>query len=144
MVVLTRTQKDLEAAADLKHVINVIMNQPDGSPITQALESLGVVDTFDMLSLCPQQIKSMSYRENKTTMAVNAATRNIVTIFIAYIAFYGISPIGKEFGSITKDDFDTYRITQYLNPTAPSTSGLQATTTYPKTRDLVADFKRGI
>ena len=79
MVVFTRKQK---AEPDLKHLINVIMNQHDGSPITQALDNLGVVDTFNMISLERQQIKTMSYDDNGTTMAVNAATRNKVTIFI--------------------------------------------------------------
>ncbi len=73
-------------------------------------------------------------------MPVNAATRNKVTIFIAYIAFQQVS----DFDLITQDDFDTYRITQYLNPTAPSTSGFPTAATTPKARDLVADFKRGI
>ena len=61
MVVLTRTQK---AMADFEHVINVIINQPDGSPLTQWLESVWVDDTLDMIGLERQQIESMSYREN--------------------------------------------------------------------------------
>ena len=75
MVVLTRTQK---ATADFKHVINVIMNQPDGSPITQALDSLGVVDTLAMIGLEKQQIESMII--NRSLLAVSSMTPGTLTV----------------------------------------------------------------
>jgi hypothetical protein len=110
------TTIEQRAMAAYKHVTSNILNQLEGSPLLTALNNAGVFDISDLISLTGQQVHSLSYDDNGTMRPVPVAPRNRVITFVAYINYrnnHG-TPIGNDYLSVTGDQYDNFRCTEYL------------------------------
>ncbi len=110
------TTIEQRSMVDYKHVTSNILNQLEGSPLLTALNNAGVFDISDLISLTGQQVHSLSYDDNGTMRPVPVAPRNRVITFVAYINYrnnHG-TPIGNDYLSVTADQYDNFRCTEYL------------------------------
>jgi hypothetical protein len=119
-----------------EHITRNVLWQEDGDPLLKALANAGIDDINGLLILDEQQIDELKYDNGGNMTLLNAGTKNLVTTFVAYVChrILNDTPIGNDYLSVMEDDFEEYRVNDYL--LAPD-----ATTT-PKSHDAVADFFR--
>ncbi len=143
---LTRTQRK-EA---LKYVLLTVMDQSEDGPVMRALADASIEIVDDLMGLVDLDIDAFSYVPTGETNRIDLvpSQRGLLRGFCAYIRYRARSstPIGDTWTSITKQEFDDFRISDFYNGTIfgqASNPGLP-TSSNPRARDPVADFKRGI
>jgi hypothetical protein len=113
---LTRTQD----TAALKYIIETVLNQPVDGPITKSLTYIGFDYVTDLPSLRDADILTMRYSADDGTLtALSLPYRGRLTAFCAFMRYRTIqsSPIGDNWTSITREEFDAFRVNPYFDGT---------------------------
>jgi hypothetical protein len=146
---LTRTQ-DMAA---LKYIVETVLNQPVDGPIMKSLANFGIGFVSDLAGLRDVDILTMTYSTDEdvgTLLALSFHLRARLTAFCALMRYREILslPIGDDWASITREEFDKFRINPVYDGTIHgmiSTSNLSVpAASSHHARDKIADFKRGI
>jgi hypothetical protein len=108
---LTRTQD----TAALKYSVERVLNQPVDGPIMKSLANLGIDFVSDLASLRDVDILTMTYSTDEdvgTLLALSLPLRGRLTAFCALMRYRVIQslPIGDNWTSITREEFDEFRI----------------------------------
>ena len=143
---LTRAQGE----AALRHVVRIVMNQPNDGPLEKSLANAMIDNVGDLGSLIETDIEDLTFvaTAGQNPISIGPGHQRILRAFIAYIRYRATQPdpIGDGWLSITQEEFDMYRIsplfngTIYGNPLSTST-GSSASSSAGTSRDPVADFK---
>eukprot|EP00977_Amphora_coffeiformis_P007477 scaffold1638_cov103-Amphora_coffeaeformis.AAC.2 len=112
-----------QSSQAFKHILEQVFGLEATSPLRVASKEEGTENLSDFLSLTADTIEQLTYTYkdgdgNDVTVPVPRSHRRIITVFFDYIRYhdYKSNPIGDEWTSITKEEFDDFRIsTEYLN-----------------------------
>jgi hypothetical protein len=147
ILVLTKTEMTAFKDADLANILNFI-NMDD-----KTFSQVKITDTT-----------------NNTTTPLPISTQILVTVFMYYIHFLGVTgttPVGTDWNNLSIDDFETFRqssafyyykgktldtvasvnLTPYLNANTSTTATINSTTTTTtakKVTDPVQEFDKGV
>jgi hypothetical protein len=114
---LTRTQRK-EA---LKYVLLTVMDQSEDGPVMRALADASTEVVDDLMGLSDIGIDNLSYVKTGETNRTNLGPtqQGLVRAFCAYMRYRAktSTPIGDTWTSITKQEFDDFRISDFYNGT---------------------------
>jgi hypothetical protein len=143
---LTRTQD----AAALRHIVVQVLNQPDDGLLMTALTQKHIDNVNDLTSLQEIDIQSLKYSAADGNLsALGAAHCGMLRAFCAFVRYRATqsSPIGDDWTSITRDDFNQFRCSRYFDGTigkaSVSNPGIPAAPSN-RARDPIPNFERGI
>ena len=151
-MVFTRPQ----ARAAFNHVLDNVLGQDDQSPLKQSLIAQGIEDIFYLCTIENDSINALVYDRSatETDVPVNKGDRSLLKVLLAYVTYVrgnGTNALsdGTEWGAITQNDFDEYRISpHYVAPgsaSSPTASNVTtAATTLADARSPADFFRRGI
>ncbi len=119
-VTMALTRAKAKEAFD--YVVNVVFQVPKEGPLYKALEESGDSDIRDMITLRACDIDSLTYDRNDTdkNIPLTRNDKNLLHIFRDYMLHrHSIgNPIGRDFWSISAEDFEDYRLSHYLTTLA--------------------------
>ena len=97
-----------------QHVLNVVLEQPDNSPLSQALKQKGVDNILDFIALRWPVINTLTYPDGTgAQVAVTRQDKNLILLFIALVIHKGCihEPMtDADWTSLTLDEFHTFRM----------------------------------
>jgi hypothetical protein len=109
------TRADAKEAFD--HVLDVVLNRPDGSYLKSSLINDGINDIFALVTLTDSIIDSLTYEDpdptkKGTIYPLKHGDKNLIRCFLHYIIHRNNInlPIGENWKHITNDDFNQFRI----------------------------------
>ena len=130
------------------HVCDIVLNRDDSSDWKKAVMAGGATDIGSLLSLTEEQTKSLTDTDNNP---LSHNDRNLSHIFAAYVTWRNLSddPINNNWRGISRDMFEHFRITEFLNMCGPAPMYAQTrrprSPYTPRTSYTPVDnFKRGI
>ena len=108
---LTRQQGQLA----LIHVLENLFHFTDANPLWKGLHEHGYLDIRDVIAMDPHSIDTLTYANADNDVDVPAPARTLLHVLKGYHAYrYAeASPIGDNWTSITAEEFDEYRVTEY-------------------------------
>jgi hypothetical protein len=134
----------------LKHVLRNVLQMADDSPLSKALSEGGFCDIHTVITMTDAEIKDLKYddKNGNEVMIDRHTIWKLLSIFIHYY-MHRMSkgnPIGNDWTAITAEDYNNFRISDYLLITRPfniATSPMMPLRGQ-RIRDPIADFKKGI
>src|SRR5687767_10007925 len=131
----------------LEHVLQIVLKQPAGSPLHQALDHNGYGEPADFMTETDKDIDELKYPKDKKLVVIAKGHAGMLKSFknyVAYLAQQGTPVI--DFTCVTKEDFDLFRTSKSFAPlpTVAVTANQPQTVRPPFVIDLVKEFKRGI
>ena len=148
---------------DLKHVVNIVMERDDNSPLWLCLLQIDIENMGDLMSLSERNIQALTYTDKEgdkeVTKPIRVGDMGILRVFNLYVIHLSKmgTPVVNDFQSISPENFNLFRIGPdlqgYLNQcgyTATTPPGMTTRTGgnnpggNARTVDPLADFKRGI
>jgi len=149
---LVTTQSGATPAPDgkvmLEHMVTVVLKQAKDGPVAKALAATALEDINNVLLLNQPSRESLTYQlADGTERTLPIGYGNLLRalkIYANYCQAKG-DPI-NDWTSITKKDFDDFRCSQVCMAATERIDALfsPATTSAPKQKDLLAEFKKGI
>ena len=146
-MVLTRA----DAKLALTYVTTTVFELPADHVLVTALAQEGIVEIGDVLSMSYDDIADLTYIDDAgDQIAVPKGDRARLRI-IKYLHQHRTAegdPI-DDWTTLTRDEYDSYRVSKDYDDTlkdaqAPGTPRSSSSVTSPRTRDPIAEFKKGI
>jgi hypothetical protein len=147
---LTRAQGETA----LKYVVGTLMNQPLDGSLMLSLTDSSIDDVSFLVNLLDTDISNLAFTPaDGTRTNLGPGHKGFVRAFCAYIRHRATqpTPIGDNWSSITREEFDLFRTSPLLfdgtifGSTSISNRGLPAyAAPLARAHDPVADFKRSI
>ena len=114
-----------ESIAALTHILNDVFERGDGTPLSEAMEQHGITEMLDLISLCQEDIDSLTYLDPEDTdnlVKLSIGDKNVIRTFLAYVNHRADNgdPIGDTWTSITHDMFAEYRNGNRTTAPAPT------------------------
>lgn len=101
------------AKAAFNHILDVIFECGNGTPLKTALKGVGITDIYGLITITPQMIHGLTYEDPHHTgrvISVPRGSKNLILIFCDYIAHCHNTgnPIDDNWTSITQEQFDIF------------------------------------
>jgi hypothetical protein len=136
------------------HVLTVVFDKRIDGLLMAALEENKCDDIIAMLSLNNEQIEELTYDVSGKATHLGLRDKNLLRQFRCFYTQreLGDDPIGYDFESITRDEFDKYRISPDRLATldhesvsrSPSSASPSSSSRPTAPRDPLSDWQRGI
>ena len=111
-----------QAKDAFNHILDVIFEQGDGTPLKSALLEIGISDILGLISIDNDTINRLTYadpKDHSNRICVKKGVKSLVSIFQCYVLHCSTkgTPI-KDWLQVTQEDFDEFRV----NPTYVATA----------------------
>ena len=138
---LTRNQKKQA----LTHILDVVFDLDNNSPVHKALEENNIRSPFDLMSLAPVEYEMLEYKEEGVPLTLSKGHVGLLKTFKRYVHFKASNgePIEDEdWVTLTCEEFDQFRISpDHDRPPPPF---VETAAMSGSALSLVRDFKRSI
>ena len=99
-------------AAELQHVVQVVLHQQPASNTEKALTTAGIGSMADMLALSKAQLESLQYDDSGTMKDLLLGEYGRLWSLVLFSAFRkqeGTPMVPGDWSNVTKDQFDEFR-----------------------------------
>ena len=101
---------------NLKHIVNLIMERDDNSPLWLCLLQIDTENMGDLMSLSERNIQALTYTakegDKEVTKPIRVGDMGILRVFNLYVIHLSKmgTPVGNDFQSISPENFNLFRI----------------------------------
>ena len=141
-MVLTKQQK----ATILTYLITEVFDQAADSDLAKALAHSGLTDPHSIVAMVDHEFEDLKYPVESKHSLIKKGDANLLKCFKKYVLYkqaIGMPIQDHDWTSISKEEFDDYRIGGYHDPLPPIAPPLPPTQSTFKI-DIVREFRKGI